>query len=82
MMVLSEMVRSRSSSFKSSFRKKSENISKQFSSNGKNSSTKQTVVSGGEYIKLFHSRNIDFNFQNSPFNTYHYRSAYLDALVN
>ena len=49
MMVLSEMVRSRSSSFKRSFRKKSENICEQFSSNGKTSATKtQSTASGGE----------------------------------
>ena len=46
MMVLSEMVRSRSSSFKRSFRKKSQN-NEQPATSGKSSCTRQPV-SGGE----------------------------------
>ena len=45
MMVLSEMVRSRSSSFKRSFKKKSQN-SEQSATSGKSSSTRQPVSGG------------------------------------
>ena len=59
MMVLSEMVRSRSSSFKRSFKKKSENIGEQFSVNRKSSLTKTQQTASGGKITCSLSRNIE-----------------------